>query len=242
LVTDASLLLPLSDSPLSGIDLTKRMPNGEVETARHGIQIFLLIRALQHRILDKKDEELLFWTQESPIIPKEKDTIDLSNHTGNKIPCTVTFHNIPSSNLPPTNTPAGTTLEFPQVTGKQYYFVVITNVMLLVEPDNNRMGGAVVAKVAPLASIEATTDISSKMVLHFSCHANKVVPRSNNAPLWSATLSFEDHVQCMSAKIALERGRTQLKAKKMQKIAELLGVEYSAEEVTRKNSSSNLNS
>jgi len=151
---------------------------------------------------------------------------------------------MPSSNLPP-NTPAiagttGTTLEFPQATSKQYYFVVITNVMLLVEPDNNRMGGAVVAKVAPLASIEATTDISSKTVLHFSCHANKVP--SNNAPLWSATLSFEDHVQCMSAKLALERGRTQLKAKKMQKIAELLGVEYAIEEVTRKNSSSNLNS
>ncbi len=46
LVSDASLLLPPTGTPLTGIDFTKRLPCGEVERARRSIRTFFRLRQL----------------------------------------------------------------------------------------------------------------------------------------------------------------------------------------------------
>lgn len=44
LMSDASLLLPPTVTPLTGIDFTKRLPCGEVERARRSIRTFFRLR------------------------------------------------------------------------------------------------------------------------------------------------------------------------------------------------------
>ena len=45
-MSDASLLLPPTVTPLTGIDFTKRLPCGEVERARRSIRTFFRFRQL----------------------------------------------------------------------------------------------------------------------------------------------------------------------------------------------------
>lgn len=45
-LSDASLLLPPTVTPLTGIDFTKRLPCGEVERARRSIRTFFRLRQL----------------------------------------------------------------------------------------------------------------------------------------------------------------------------------------------------
>ncbi len=45
-ISDASLLLPPTATPLTGIDFTKRLPCGEVERARRSIRTFFRLRQL----------------------------------------------------------------------------------------------------------------------------------------------------------------------------------------------------
>merc|ERR1719210_1656791 len=46
ILSDASLLLPPTVTPLTGIDFTKRLPCGEVERARRAIRTFFKLRQL----------------------------------------------------------------------------------------------------------------------------------------------------------------------------------------------------
>merc|ERR1719220_2283304 len=46
IMSDASLLLPPTGTPLTGIDFRKRLPCGEVEKARKAIRTFFLMRGL----------------------------------------------------------------------------------------------------------------------------------------------------------------------------------------------------
>ena len=49
-MSDASLLLPPTGTPLSGIEFRKRLPCGEVERARAAIRTFFLLRSLSNTL------------------------------------------------------------------------------------------------------------------------------------------------------------------------------------------------
>ena len=117
--------------------------------------------------------------------------------------------------------------------GKKWYLVVTDYQVLLVEPDKDKMGYAVVSKAAPLPNIDpAAADPSSLTIIYHSDRLKK------GATVWTLQLAFDNNVQCMAAKHALERGRSQLKTRKMQAMAHMIGIDYAPEELNSRKSSS----
>ncbi len=76
LVADASLLLPPTGTPLTGIDFAKRLPCGEVERARRSLRTFFLLRDLS-LVVQGIDETRLPLNNTEPCISVQ-DVLDLS--------------------------------------------------------------------------------------------------------------------------------------------------------------------
>ena len=76
LVSDASLLLPPTGTPLTGIDFAKRLPCGEVERARRSIRTFFLLRDLSLIVQGLEESKLPLSNNESCI--QVQDVLDLS--------------------------------------------------------------------------------------------------------------------------------------------------------------------
>ncbi len=49
LIKDAALLLPVSGTPMSRLDLSRRLPSGQVEQTQKAIQQYLVLRELKYR-------------------------------------------------------------------------------------------------------------------------------------------------------------------------------------------------
>jgi hypothetical protein len=80
LIKDAALLLPVSGTPMSRLDLSRRLPSGEAEKTQKAIQQFLVLRELKYTLLRKKDD-LLLTIQMGPLLPilQPKDPFVLEN-------------------------------------------------------------------------------------------------------------------------------------------------------------------
>lgn len=77
LCMDATILLPPTGTPLTGIEFTRRLPCGEVEKARRAIRVFFLIRRMIQQ-MNGVNENVLPLT--NPITCVQIDNIlDLSN-------------------------------------------------------------------------------------------------------------------------------------------------------------------
>lgn len=95
LIKDAALLLPVSGTSKSRLDLTRRLPSSETEITQQAIQQYLVLRELKYplplehtipnlkrfryTILHKKDDVLPHLKQHIPTIfvhPKDQYTID----------------------------------------------------------------------------------------------------------------------------------------------------------------------
>ncbi len=55
---DAAMLLPPTDTPLTGIDFTRRLPCGENERARKAMRVFFAIRLLSQQMSGTEEREL----------------------------------------------------------------------------------------------------------------------------------------------------------------------------------------
>ena len=73
---DASLLLPPTGTPLTGIEFSKRLPCGEVERARHSIRTFFRLRQLSLEVQGKMETQLPLSNPDSCI--QIQDVLDLS--------------------------------------------------------------------------------------------------------------------------------------------------------------------
>jgi len=73
---DASLLLPPTGTPLTGIEFPKRLPCGEVERARHSIRTFFRLRQLSLEVQGKPETQLPLSSPDSCI--QIQDVLDLS--------------------------------------------------------------------------------------------------------------------------------------------------------------------
>ncbi|KAK2489922.1 hypothetical protein MC885_003065 [Smutsia gigantea] len=76
LMMDASILLPPTGTPLTGIDFVKRLPCGDVEKTRRAIRVFFMLRSLSLQLQGEPETQLPL-TREEDLI-KTDDVLDLS--------------------------------------------------------------------------------------------------------------------------------------------------------------------
>lgn len=76
LCMDATILLPPTGTPLTGIEFTRRLPCGEVEKARRAIRIYFLLRRLCLE-MNYEEETILPLTNHSTCINVD-NALDLS--------------------------------------------------------------------------------------------------------------------------------------------------------------------
>ncbi|XP_041363000.1 protein CLEC16A-like [Gigantopelta aegis] len=200
LTMDSSILLSPTGTPLTGIDFSKRLPCGEVERARRAIRVFFILRDLSLTLLDETEVQLPLTKEENCI--RCEDKLDLNN--SDLIACTVITRD----------------------TRKQERrFLVIDPVQLvLVEPDNKRLGWGVVRFVAFLQDIEVTGDKDDSRSLHILVHKPSSSVHARPLPLLAARFMFDDHIRCMAAKQRLMKGRIRARQQKMQIIERMLDI------------------
>ncbi|NXU09477.1 CL16A protein, partial [Pardalotus punctatus] len=197
LMMDASILLPPTGTPLTGIDFVKRLPCGDVERTRRAIRVFFMLRSLSLH-LQGEPEILLPLTREGDLI-KADDVLDLNN--SDLIACTVI------------------TKDGGQV---QRFLAVDIYQMSLVEPDIARLGWGVVKFAGLLQDMQVTGVEDDSRALNIIIHKPASSPHSKPFPILQATFIFSDHIRCIIAKQRLAKGRIQARRMKMQRIAALL--------------------
>ncbi|NXD62920.1 CL16A protein, partial [Eolophus roseicapillus] len=197
LMMDASILLPPTGTPLTGIDFVKRLPCGDVERTRRAIRVFFMLRSLSLHLRDEPETQLPL-TREGDLI-KADDVLDLNN--SDLIACTVI------------------TKDGGQV---QRFLAVDIYQMSLVEPDVARLGWGVVKFAGLLQDMQVTGVEDDSRALNITIHKPASSPHSKPFPILQATFIFSDHIRCIIAKQRLAKGRIQARRMKMQRIAVLL--------------------
>ncbi|XP_077043294.1 protein CLEC16A isoform X4 [Agelaius phoeniceus] len=197
LMMDASILLPPTGTPLTGIDFVKRLPCGDVERTRRAIRVFFMLRSLSLHLQGELETQLPL-TREGDLI-KADDVLDLNN--SDLIACTVV------------------TKDGGQV---QRFLAVDIYQMSLVEPDVARLGWGVVKFAGLLQDMQVTGVEDDSRALNIIIHKPASSPHSKPFPILQATFIFADHIRCIIAKQRLAKGRIQARRTKMQRIAALL--------------------
>ncbi|XP_052050053.1 protein CLEC16A isoform X3 [Apodemus sylvaticus] len=209
LMMDASILLPPTGTPLTGIDFVKRLPCGDVEKTRRekfpeagflvqrAIRVFFMLRSLSLQLRGEPETQLPL-TREEDLI-KTDDVLDLNN--SDLIACTVI-------------TKDGSMV--------QRFLAVDIYQMSLVEPDVSRLGWGVVKFAGLLQDMQVTGVEDDSRALNITIHKPASSPHSKPFPILQATFVFSDHIRCIIAKQRLAKGRIQARRMKMQRIAALL--------------------
>ncbi|KAM6156273.1 protein CLEC16A isoform 2-T2 [Rhynchocyon petersi] len=197
LMRDASILLPPTGTPLTGIDFVKRLPCGDVEKTRQAIWVFFMLRSLSLHLRGEPETQLPL-TREEDLI-KTDDVLDLNN--SDLIACTVV--NKDGSMV-------------------QRFLAVDIYQMSLVEPDVSRLGWGVVKFAGLLQDMQVTGVEDDSRALNITIHKPASSPHSKPFPILQATFVFSDHIRCIIAKQRLAKGRIQARRMKMQRIAALL--------------------
>ncbi|XP_064448619.1 protein CLEC16A isoform X8 [Mirounga angustirostris] len=194
LMMDASILLPPTGTPLTGIDFVKRLPCGDVEKTRRAIRVFFMLRSLSLQLRGEPETQLPL-TREEDLI-KTDDVLDLNN--SDLIACTVI------------------TKDGGMV---QRFLAVDIYQMSLVEPDVSRLGWGVVKFAGLLQDMQVTGVEDDSRALNITIHKPASSPHSKPFPILQATFVFSDHIRCIIAKQRLAKGRIQARRMKMQRIA-----------------------
>uniref|UniRef100_A0A2K5TX61 C-type lectin domain containing 16A n=1 Tax=Macaca fascicularis TaxID=9541 RepID=A0A2K5TX61_MACFA len=194
LMMDASILLPPTGTPLTGIDFVKRLPCGDVEKTRRAIRVFFMLRSLSLQLRGEPETQLPL-TREEDLI-KTDDVLDLNN--SDLIACTVI------------------TKDGGMV---QRFLAVDIYQMSLVEPDVSRLGWGVVKFAGLLQDMQVTGVEDDSRALNITIHKPASSPHSKPFPILQATFIFSDHIRCIIAKQRLAKGRIQARRMKMQRIA-----------------------
>ncbi|PIK45857.1 hypothetical protein BSL78_17277 [Apostichopus japonicus] len=135
LMMDECLVLRPTGTPLTGIDFIKRLPSGEIERTRRAIRAFFQLRDLS-MTLRKEVEGKLPLTKDSQLVSLN-DKLDLNN--SDLIGCTVITKD-----------------KSPQRVRR--FLVISTHQLVLVEPDNRKLGWGVARFVGLLQDLEVTGD------------------------------------------------------------------------------------
>ncbi|XP_078274340.1 protein CLEC16A isoform X2 [Rhinoraja longicauda] len=197
LMMDASILLPPTGTPLTGIDFVKRLPCGDVERTRRAIRVFFMLRSLSLQLQGEPETQLPL-TREEDLI-KTDDVLDLNN--SDLIACTVVMKDI----------------------GQVHRFLAVdVYQMSLVEPESKRLGWGVVKFAGLLQDMQVMGVEDDSRALNIIIHKPASNPHARPFPILQAMFIFADHIRCIIAKQRLAKGRIQARRMKMQRIAVLL--------------------
>ncbi|KAL7861333.1 hypothetical protein AOLI_G00176820 [Acnodon oligacanthus] len=197
LMMDASILLPPTGTPLTGIDFVKRLPCGDVEKTRRAIRVFFMLRALSLQLQGEPETQLPLTRPEDLI--KTDDVLDLNN--SDLIACMVVSKDGVQA---------------------QRFLAVDVYQMSLVEPDTKRLGWGVVKFAGLLQDMQVSGVEDDSRALNITIHKPTSNPHAKPLPILQASFIFADHIRCIIAKQRLAKGRIQARRMKMQRIAALL--------------------
>jgi protein CLEC16A len=76
MMMDPTMLLPPTNTPLTGIDFTRRLPCGEHEKARVALRVFFAMRMLSQQLSGEKEDVLPLSSTENSV--KTGDVVDTS--------------------------------------------------------------------------------------------------------------------------------------------------------------------
>ncbi|KAK2833653.1 hypothetical protein Q5P01_017542 [Channa striata] len=208
LMMDASILLPPTGTPLTGIDFVKRLPCGDVEKTRRAIRLFFMLRSLSLQLQGEPETQLPLTRPEDLI--KTDDVLDLNN--SDLIACMVVSKDGCQA---------------------QRFLAVDVYQMSLVEPESKRLGWGVVKFAGLLQDMQVSGVEDDSRALNIVIHKPSSNPHAKPLPILQANFIFADHIRCIIAKQRLAKGRIQARRMKMQRIAALLDlpVQPSATEV-----------
>lgn len=194
---DASILLPPTGTPLTGIDFVKRLPCGDVERTRRAIRVFFMLRSLSLQLQGEPETQLPLTRLEDLI--KTEDVLDLNN--SDLIACMVVSKDGVQA---------------------QRFLAVDVYQMSLVEPDSKRLGWGVVKFAGLLQDMQVSGVEDDSRALNIIIHKPTSNPHAKPVPILQANFIFADHIRCIIAKQRLAKGRIQARRMKMQRIAALL--------------------
>uniref|UniRef100_A0A8C6K7M7 C-type lectin domain containing 16A n=1 Tax=Nothobranchius furzeri TaxID=105023 RepID=A0A8C6K7M7_NOTFU len=197
LMMDASILLPPTGTPLTGIDFVKRLPCGDVEKTRRAIRVFFMLRALSLQLQGEPETQLPLTRPEDLI--KMDDVLDLNN--SDLIACMVVSKDGSQA---------------------QRFLAVDVYQMSLVEPETKRLGWGVVKFAGLLQDMQVSGVEDDSRALNIIIHKPSSNPHAKPLPILQANFIFADHIRCIIAKQRLAKGRIQARRMKMQRIAALL--------------------
>jgi len=198
IMSDASLLLPPTGTPLTGIEFRKRHPCGEVERARKAIRTFFLLRQVSLALQGTTETQLPLSDPDACV--QAGDVLDLNN-----------------SDL------LAVTVVTKDNTRQRRFLVVDVMQIILVEPDAHRLGWGVAKFSGFLQDLEVVSDKDDSRCVHVTVHKPSAgTSKGTPTPLLSATFTFDDHIRCMAAKQRLTKGRIKARQRKMHMIARLL--------------------
>ncbi|XP_034750003.1 protein CLEC16A isoform X5 [Etheostoma cragini] len=208
LMMDASVLLPPTGTPLTGIDFVKRLPCGDMEKTRRAIRVFFMLRSLSLQLQGELETQLPLTRPEDLI--KTDDVLDLNN--SDLIACMVVSKDGGQA---------------------QRFLAVDVYQMSLVEPETKRLGWGVVKFAGLLQDMQVSGVEDDSRALNIVIHKPSSNPHAKPLPILQANFIFADHIRCIIAKQRLAKGRIQARRMKMQRIAALLDlpVQPSATEV-----------
>uniref|UniRef100_A0A0R3RPE1 FPL domain-containing protein n=1 Tax=Elaeophora elaphi TaxID=1147741 RepID=A0A0R3RPE1_9BILA len=199
--TDSSLLLPPPSTPLNGVLLNKRLPCGNEERTRKNIQLFFHLRRFALDLRDEEETHLPI-SSKTDVLVEVNDCINLEN--SDLLACTVVMN---------------------EKNEKVQRFLVTDQAQLiLVEPDNKRMGWAVVRFAGLLQDTQLTGDLGDSRALHIIVSDASNRSEANNAVYFNAKFLFDDRIRCMAAKQRLTKGRQIARQCKLDQICDLLGI------------------
>uniref|UniRef100_A0A7N6B7R1 C-type lectin domain containing 16A n=1 Tax=Anabas testudineus TaxID=64144 RepID=A0A7N6B7R1_ANATE len=197
LMMDASILLPPTGTPLTGIDFVKRLPCGDVEKTRRAIRVFFMLRSLSLQLQGEPETQLPLTRPEDLI--KTDDVLDLNN--SDLIACMVVSKDGGQA---------------------QRFLAVDVYQMSLVEPETKRLGWGVVKFAGLLQDMQVSGVEDDSRALNIVIHKPSSNPHAKPMPILQANFIFADHIRCIIAKQRLAKGRIQARRMKMQRIAALL--------------------
>ncbi|KAI4900487.1 hypothetical protein NFI96_018347 [Prochilodus magdalenae] len=244
LMMDASILLPPTGTPLTGIDFVKRLPCGDVEKTRRAIRVFFMLRALSLQLQGEPETQLPLTRPEDLI--KTDDVLDLSvffrwrairvffmlralslqlqGEPETQLPLTRPEDLIKTDDVLDLN---NSDLIACMVVSKdgvqaQRFLAVDVYQMSLVEPDTKRLGWGVVKFAGLLQDMQVSGVEDDSRALNITIHKPTSNPHAKPLPILQASFIFADHIRCIIAKQRLAKGRIQARRMKMQRIAALL--------------------
>ncbi|KNC49222.1 uncharacterized protein AMSG_05210 [Thecamonas trahens ATCC 50062] len=208
-LADPSLLLPVARTSLSGLDLAKRLPSGELEDVTRALQTFFIFRNAKATLLPLTlaSPAGLPWIDAPPPLAVG-DSIALQSLQSPPMPCTGSRD---ADTPDAANVPRMLVIAPPAA----------PHLFVLVERPAPDAGDATVVLVGHLAGLAVTTDATDMSVIHGLVQPPSPLLRTRKWSFWAAFPSMSD---ALTAKSELERGRAAADAARLTAIANHMGV------------------